>query len=397
MEHLVRLTPRKTALIAVFSALYYVMSFLPGIKVATGATNVSIQIEAFMASVFGLIMGPYTGSLTAFMGALLAWLLPPGTPSPTSAVFLLSPVINAFVVGLVYRGNWKTAFVTLAIVISAFWLLPATQPWTQYSYIGFFVMWDKIGALMLILPLAVLLRKIAKDAIEAKPIVNIGASIQKIDITVILVTAAAILILANAWIIAIGENPKYEFNFLGTTFKLNLVTKEMLPIVSPIGYGWLLLGFGIIVCGVLLQLKPRKRGIWSTVIFLFSCSSALIGGGYVVGLFLGVLGSILGYLTRRFSLSRLTFLGDMFLYFLLAFVGNEADNALGSLIFGLPPVYEGLFMMNLEVLRLSFIVAPFFYFSIRLLQAIITALVATPLLRSLKSSGFNVSQFGTST
>jgi hypothetical protein len=397
MGHSVRLTPRKITMVTVFSSLYYVMSFLPGIKVATGATNVSIQIEAFMASVFGLIMGPYTGALTAFMGALLAWLLPPGMPSLTSAIFLLSPAINAFIVGLIYRGKWKTAFVTLAIVILAFWLLPATQPWTQYSYIGFFVMWDKIGALMLILPLTVLLRKIAKDATEAKPIANIGVSIQKIDITLILVSTAAVLILANAWVVAIGENPKYQFDFLGTTFKLNLVSKEMLPIVSPIGYGWLLLGSGIIVCGVLLWLKPRKRGIWSTIIFVLSCSSVLIGGGYVVGLFLGVLGSIFGDLAKRFSLSRSTFLGDMFLYFLLAFVGNEADNALGSLIFGLPPIYEGLFMMNLEVLRLSFVVAPFFYFSIRLLQAIITALVATPLLRSLKSSGFNISQPGTST
>jgi hypothetical protein len=390
MEHSARLTTRKIAIIAVFSALYYVMSFLPGIKVATGATNVSIQIEAFMASVFGLIMGPYMGALIAFMGAFLAWLLPPGIPSPTSAIFLPSPVINAFTVGSIYRGKWKSAFAIFAAVISAFWLLPATQPWTQYSYIGFFVMWDKIAALTLILPLAMLLKRITKEAVKAKPATNAEARKKKLDITFVLVIVAAALILVNAWTVAIGENPKYQFEFLGTTFKLSLVSKEILPVVNSVGYAWLLLGFGIIISGVLLHFRPRERGVWSTLIFLLSCASALIGGGYIIGLFLGVLGSVFVDLTRRLSLSKLSFLGDMFLYFLLAFVGNEADNALGSLIFGLPSVYEGLFLMDINVLRSAFIVAPFFYFAVRLLQATITAFIATPLIRNLKSAGFSI-------
>jgi uncharacterized membrane protein len=390
MAHTPRLTTRKIALIAVFSALYYVMSFLPGIKIATGAGNISIQIEAFMASVFGLIMGPYMGALTAFMGAFLAWLLPPGAPSPTSAIFLPSPVINAFTVGLIYRGKWKSAFAILTTIILAFWLLPATQPWTEYSYIGFFAMWDKIVALIFILPSAILLKKAMKDTIKAKPVTSMEAVTKKLDVTFLLIVAAAVFILVNAWIVVLGGNPKYQFNLLGTTITFSLVSKEMLPIVSSIGYGWLSLGIGILICGILLRLKPRERGVWSTLIFLLSCASAIIGGGYIVGFFLGVLGSIFEDLTKKLSLSRLTFFRDMFLFFLLGFVGNEADNALGNLIFGLPPVYEGLFLMNLEALRLSFILAPLLYFAVRLLQAVITALVATPLLRSLKSAGFNI-------
>jgi uncharacterized membrane protein len=390
MVHLTQLTTRKIAVIAVFSALYYVMSFLPGIKIATGGANVSIQIEAFMASIFGLIMGPYMGALTAFMGAFLAWLLPPGAPTPTSAIFLPSPVINAFTVGLIYRGKWKPAFTILATVILAFWLLPATQPWTEYSYIGFFAMWDKIGALILILPSAILLKKATKDTTKARPVTNMETATKRLDAAFVLIAAAAVFIFINAWTVVLGGNPKYQFDLLGTTIKFSLVSKEMLPIVSSIGYGWLPLGIGILICGILLHLRPRERGVWSTLIFLLSCASAIIGGGYVVGFFLGVLGSIFEDLTKRLSLSRLTFFGDMFLFFLLAFVGNEADNALGNLIFGLPPVYEGLFLMNLEALRLSFILLPFFYFAVRLLQAVITALLATPLLRSLKSAGFNI-------
>jgi hypothetical protein len=377
-------------MIAVFSALYYVMSFLPGIKIATGAANVSIQIEAFMASVFGLIMGPYLGALTAFMGAFLAWLLPPGVPSPTSAVFLPSPIINAFTVGLIYKGKWKPAFVTLTAIILAFWLLPVTRPWTEFSYIGFFAMWDKVGALLVILPSAILLKKTIKENTKAKPVTNLKKGVPKNNVAFTLIVAAAVLMLINAWTVATSGYPKYQYDFLGTTFKMNLFSKELSPIVSSIGYGWMLLGVGILICGILLRLRPKERGVWSTIIFLLSCTSAIIGGGYVVGLFLGVLGSIFEDLTDRLSLSRQMFFGDIFLFFLLAFIGNEADNALGNLIFGLPPIYEGFFLMNLEALRLSFIIAPFFYFAVRLLQAVITALIATPLLRNLKSTGYNI-------
>ena len=390
MLHSAHLTTRKIALIAVFSALYYVMSFMPGIKIATGAVNTSIQIEAFMASIFGLILGPYIGAITAFMGALLAWLLPPGIPSLTSAIFLPSPIINAFTVGLIYRGKWKPAFMTLAAVILAFWLLPATQPWTEFSYVGFFVMWDKIGALLLIIPLALLLKKVTKNILNIEPIFNSQAKKQSINVSFVLIIAAAVSILVNAWTVATSGNPKYQFDILGTTFKISLVSKEMLPIVSSIGYGWLSLGSGILICSILLWVRPKERKVWGTTIFVLSCISAIIGGGYVIGLFLGVLGSMFENVAEKLSMSRQTFFGDMILFFMLAYVGNEADGALGSLIFGLPPVYEGLFLMNINALRLSFIVAPLFYFAVRLLQAVITALIATPLLRSLKSSGFNI-------
>jgi len=109
-------------------------------------------------------------------------------------------------------------------------------------------------------------------------------------------------------------------------------------------------------------------------------------------LFLGVLGGIFGTLKRKVVLPRITNM-EMLLYFLLAFIGNEADNAIGATIFAVPLVYEGVFgILSLDALRLSFTVAPLFYFAIRLFQAIITTLIATPLLRNLKSAGFGIMQ-----
>jgi len=388
MKHSTQLTTRKITLIAIFSALYYILSFLPGIKIATGAANISIEIEAFMASIFGLILGPYLGALTAFMGAFLAWVLPPGTPSPTSAIFLPAPVINAFIVGLLYTGRWKMAFVTLAAVVSAFWFMPVTQPWNQHAYIGFYVMWDKILALALIVPSVILMDRMTKNSTKASKTYSKPTIMKKVDLAFVFSFIAAVLILVNAWMIGSGENVKFQFDAFGTTFKLKLVSKELFSIISSYGYAWLLLGVGILICAVLLYVKPKKRIVWSALIFLLSCVSTVIGGGFFAGLFLGVLGGISGILKTRFTLPRITLFGDAFLYFILAFIGNEADNALGADIFAIPFVYEKLFQIpNIEIIRWLFTVGPFFYFAIRLFQAVITTLIAVPLLTNLKASG----------
>lgn len=397
MKHLEKLTTRKIALIAIFSALYYVLSFLPGIKIATAAANVTIQIEAFMASIFGLTMGPYLGALTAFMGALIAWILPPGIPSPTSAIFIPAPVINAFIVGLVYTKKWKIAFVTLAAVVLAFWFLPPAQPLNQYFYVGLMAMWDKIAALALIIPATMLMSKMAKGSVKVSENTDKVTRMKKVDLTLILSIIAAVLILINAGMIA-SEGNVINFQYrvfetpLETTFKFKFGFKDLILLTASYGYIWLLLGVGILIFAALLYFKPKKRFIWSILIFTLSCLSAFIGGGFLVGLFLGVLGGIFGTLKRKFALPRITNL-EVLLYFLLAFIGNEADNALGNDIFAVPLVYEGIFQIpSLDILRGLFIVAPFFYFAVRLFQAVITTLIATPLIRNLKAAGLETTQ-----
>ncbi len=69
----------------------------------------------------------------------------------------------------------------------------------------------------------------------------------------------------------------------------------------------------------------------------------------------------------------------------MAFIGNEADNMWGSLIFAFPFVYEGIYSLNVEVVRWLFLVSPFAYPAIRFLQAIIATAVTVPLLRMLQS------------
>ncbi len=394
MKHYGHLATKKVAIISTFASLYYVLSFLPGIKVAAGGASISIQIEAFMASIFGLIFGPYLGALTAFLGAFVAWVLPPGTPSPTSAVFLPAPAMNAFLVGQIYKGRWKIAFITLATTILVFWLLPPTQPLDQYSYIGLYAMWDKILALALIPVSAILTIRMRKDFKEASSNVGKAIVIEKIDAAFILSFFASILILANAWLIFLSGNTKFQFDILGASFRFNLVSKELSHMIShPYIYLWLLLGFVILNCTFMLLIKSEKRAFFGGLISIASCLSVVFGGGFFIGVFSGVLGGIFTTFKKKFALPRITIFEDVLLYFLLAFIGNEADNALGADIFALPFIYEGIFQIpNIEVLRLSFTIAPFLYFAIRLLQAVITTLIATPLMRSLRTSGLDLSR-----
>jgi len=156
-----KLSSRNIALIAIFAALYYVLSLISPYVPAIGLPDLRIKLEALMASVFGLILGPYLGTLAAFSGAFVTWTLPPENMNPLSAPFLLSPPINALIVGLVFYRKWKWAFAVFGLLIVVFLFLPPSQPITDYYYVPIAVIWDKIIALLLIVPSIVFSRKLS--------------------------------------------------------------------------------------------------------------------------------------------------------------------------------------------------------------------------------------------
>jgi len=239
-----KLKTRDVAIIAVFAALYYVLSIISPYLPAIGVPDIKIHLEALMASIFGLILGPFLGFLTAFTGAFVAWVLPPGNMASYGMPFILSPPFNALIVGLIYYRRWKQAFAVLSLLIIAFLFLPPSQPLTDYWYVGVAVIWDKVIALLLIIPVV----------------------------------------------------------------------------------------------------KVAKR-------FTFSKSVSI-------------------------------------LYFLLAFIGNQADNAWGADIFAVPAVYNGIFAMDIVATRSAFLVSPFIYPAIRLIQAVLVAIIAVPLLPAVRNAGW---------
>jgi uncharacterized membrane protein len=235
------LTARHVALAAIFAALYYILSLITPSIPAIGIPEIKISLEAMIASIFGLVLGPYIGALTAFLGAFVAWTMPPGSISPYSLPFLLSPPINALVTGLIFYKRWKSGFLVFCLLIIAFLFTPPVQPINENFYVGVAVLFDKIIALLLILPCV----KFAKQLSAAQ--------------------------------------------------------------------------------------------------------------------------------------------GALF-YFLLTFIGNQADNMWGSFIFATPIVYEGIFGLSVDTVRFLFIVSPFAYPAIRLIQAFLGTIIAVPLMKTLKGT-----------
>ena len=158
------LSSRNVALVAIFAALYYVLSLVLPALYAVGVPNLQIRLEALIASVFGLVLGPYLGSLAAVFGVLVSWVLPPSSFNPYGAPFLLSPPLNALVTGLVFYKRWKWGFAILAALIVAFLFLPPSQPLGDYYYVAIAVLWDKVIALLLIIPTVKFGKRLASSA-----------------------------------------------------------------------------------------------------------------------------------------------------------------------------------------------------------------------------------------
>jgi predicted membrane protein len=236
-----RITAKNIAMVALFAALYYVLSLIAPIRIPTGVGDLEISFAALIASVIGIVLGPYLGTASAFLGALISWTLPPSSGNIFGLPFLLSPPLNSLVTGLIFYKKWKQGLAVLGVLIIAFLFTPPVQPITEHYFVAVAVLFDKIIALVLIIPIV----KYAKHLSVAK------ASV---------------------------------------------------------------------------------------------------------------------------------------LYFLLFFIGNEADNMWGSLIFATPMVYNGLFGYDTAIVRGFFVISPFLYPAVRLVQATIGMLIAVPLMQALKGT-----------
>jgi hypothetical protein len=233
------ITTQKIALMAIFAALYAALSFVEPIQIPVGIPGLTISPVALLATLFGLILGPYLGTASAFLGATVGWAITGG--SPYGLPFLLSPALNAFVSGAVFYRKWKMAFIAFAALIIAFPFTPPVLSMVNAlgsAQVAVWVLWDKIIALLLILPLA--------------------------------------------------------------------------------------------------------------------------------------------FFSKRLSVGH-----GAALFFILAFVGNQADNMWGSFIYAWPIVYNGIFGFTTEAVQLQFLAGPFLFPAIRLVEAAIVMVIAVPLIRIL--------------
>jgi hypothetical protein len=66
-----------------------------------------------------------------------------------------------------------------------------------------------------------------------------------------------------------------------------------LGIASLAGFG-LIFGVAVLIGALMMYSKPEKIRSWSALVLVFSITSVLIGGGFMVGFVLGVVGGVLG-------------------------------------------------------------------------------------------------------
>jgi len=156
-----RITTRNLALVAIFAALYYVLSLIAPIKIPTGVGNLEISFAALIASVIGLVLGPYLGFTSALLGASIAWILPPSGGSLFGLPFLLSPALNALVTGLIFYKKWKIGFAVFGVLIVAFLFTPPIWPVTENWLVAAAVLFDKIIALLMIVPVALFAKQLS--------------------------------------------------------------------------------------------------------------------------------------------------------------------------------------------------------------------------------------------
>jgi hypothetical protein len=331
-----------------------------------------------MATVFGYVLGPFLGATATFFGVLISWILPPGRMSPSGILFMPSPIINAVVSGFLIQRRWKAAASILGAMIVVFWFTPPIQPVTEFWNVGLAVTWDKIIALSLI-GLTIYLDKRTRLAVGAE---NQRESLKlKPWLIPLLAVFSSILVLGNNLLVAVaGGAQNLQFGDLEIPFGYPGIVNVM----GVFNYIWVVIGLISLFASLMLWIKPENRRLWAVITLLCSFVSVVTGGGFIIGVLLAMVAGFLAFFgnVSYQTLSRF----DVLHLFIMAFIGNEADNMWGSLIFSLPVVYGVFYSLNVDVVRWLFLVSPFAYPAIRLLQAIVGTMVAVPLLRTLRTA-----------
>ncbi len=120
----------KLAAASIFAAVYVLMSILPLKIPVIGAPKAKISLTAFLGPLYGLILGPLTGFLSTFIGALIACVTPPGAPDPWGLLTTLCPALAAFSSGCIVKEKiaglpgWLIGLTPLLVLTLSWYLTP---------------------------------------------------------------------------------------------------------------------------------------------------------------------------------------------------------------------------------------------------------------------------------
>lgn len=135
-----KFTTVNVALTAVFTALYAVLGFLR-ISPIIGLTGQAITAAAIIAPIIGMLLGPYIGAMSAFLGGTIGLFL--GSLSYPS---FAGGIVTAFCAGMIRTGKraiaalvYLTLFLLFAFypVVGPAWVFP---PETWFQIVGLIIL-----------------------------------------------------------------------------------------------------------------------------------------------------------------------------------------------------------------------------------------------------------------
>jgi len=130
-----KLSSKQVAIIAIFAALYAVVSRLPGIP-TIGASG-KIEPVVILDPIVGILLGPWIGGLTSLLGNFVAWIIP--STSFYGLLNLPTGPVAAIVSGNLARNtrnsNWKFAVIAYAVLMGLWYLTPPGREVLYYPFL----------------------------------------------------------------------------------------------------------------------------------------------------------------------------------------------------------------------------------------------------------------------
>jgi hypothetical protein len=139
-----KLATKDLALAVTFTALYVVLGFLK-ISPIIGLPGQAITAAAIVAPIVGVILGPYIGMLSTFLGGVIGFFF-----GSFSQLSLVSGTATAFCSGMIYKGKRDIAvFVYLSLSLFLGFYPTIGPAWLFPAYMWFQI----VGLIILVSPL----------------------------------------------------------------------------------------------------------------------------------------------------------------------------------------------------------------------------------------------------
>ncbi|MBS7656260.1 ECF transporter S component [Candidatus Bathyarchaeota archaeon] len=138
--------------IAVFSALYFVLRMIPTFPMI-GVSGGSFALADILAPLYGLILGPFIGSISIIIGTFIA--IAAGKPIIFMGLDFLPALTNALIIGLIVKKRAVLSISLNALLFVLFLLHPYTAitipvKFSQFE-VKFFFPWLHLIAFIILL------------------------------------------------------------------------------------------------------------------------------------------------------------------------------------------------------------------------------------------------------